>query len=174
MEKRQNIRELLGLTQDELALLFRISRSQMAKYELGTRDLGIEAKYLLAEMLSYMESSEATSKTSMHALKQHAEMLDTLQRMQKENEYQLEYVSRKLNTFEKKHAYLMKTLNVGDFLATKDSKTGWFNDIVSAILNKAKKSLKVYGLSNLMKYEIKQEVLHYEKALIASRLEKKI
>ena len=51
MEKTDNIRSLLGLSQENLALLLKVSRSQIAMYELGKRNLPVHAMEMLAIML---------------------------------------------------------------------------------------------------------------------------
>ncbi len=51
MHNHENIRSVLGLTQDELATLLAVTRSQLSMYELGKRDLPAFAKLKLSELL---------------------------------------------------------------------------------------------------------------------------
>lgn len=62
MQKGVNIREQLGVTQEELALLLKVTRSQLSMYELGKRDLPIAAKKQLAELLLYVKEQSTTQK----------------------------------------------------------------------------------------------------------------
>ena len=58
-------RELLGITQEDLALLLQASRSQLSLFEIGKRDLPLAAKSKLAEMLSYSQNSFKKKKTTV-------------------------------------------------------------------------------------------------------------
>ena len=51
MHNHENIRSILGLSQDELATLLAVTRSQISMYELGKRDLPASAKLKLAELI---------------------------------------------------------------------------------------------------------------------------
>lgn len=64
MQKRTTIREQLGVTQEELALLLKVTRSQLAMYELGKRDLPVAAKKQLSELLLYVMEQSATTKVA--------------------------------------------------------------------------------------------------------------
>lgn len=44
MKSHNNLRELLGIKQDDLALLLKVTRSQLAMYESGKRDLPAAVK----------------------------------------------------------------------------------------------------------------------------------
>lgn len=69
MEKDKNIREILGLQQQEIAILLKVTRSQWSLYEIGKRDLPIAAKLKLAEMLAFMQKSDAKSEENYPHLK---------------------------------------------------------------------------------------------------------
>lgn len=49
------IRELLGITQEDMALLLKVSRSQLSLFELGKRSLPATAMIKLAEILSHIK-----------------------------------------------------------------------------------------------------------------------
>lgn len=94
MKKSKSLKSLLGLTQDDMALVLNVSHSQFARYELGIRNISLASKQLLAEMLQYMCGPEALVKTTGLA-EQYAEKQDAAQRMLNENEYQLSHPSLK-------------------------------------------------------------------------------
>jgi transcriptional regulator with XRE-family HTH domain len=66
MEKIK-IRELLGMKQEEIALLLEITRSQWAMYETGKRDLPTAAKLKLAEMLAFAKKRQLLEKRITHS-----------------------------------------------------------------------------------------------------------
>lgn len=53
-----NFKNILGLNQNEMAMLLKITRSQWAMYQTGKRPLPREAKLQLAELLNFMLSQE--------------------------------------------------------------------------------------------------------------------
>ena len=57
MKKDNAIRDLLGVSQEDLALLLNVTRSQLAMYELGKRDLPVAVKVKLATMLKLLQES---------------------------------------------------------------------------------------------------------------------
>lgn len=57
------IRDLLGITQQDMALLLRVSRSQLSLFELGKRSLPVDAMIKLSAILSHIK--KATSETKV-------------------------------------------------------------------------------------------------------------
>lgn len=58
-----SIRDLLGITQQDMALLLRVSRSQLSLFELGKRSLPADAMIKLSAILSHIK--KATSETNV-------------------------------------------------------------------------------------------------------------
>lgn len=76
------IRDLLGsLTQEEMAMILEINRSQWSMYESGKRALPIKAKLLLAELLQHVKHAPDNAKAAT------LEDIATLDAKIKENEY---------------------------------------------------------------------------------------
>lgn len=73
MKKIEKIRDQFGLTQNDLALLLRVTRSQLSMYELGKRDLPIAAKEQLAQMLGYLQKNPFRVKPNKALLKEQEE-----------------------------------------------------------------------------------------------------
>ncbi|MEO5776681.1 MAG: helix-turn-helix domain-containing protein [Flavobacterium sp.] len=173
MKKQQTVRELLGLTQDELALVLQVSRSQFAKYELGMRDLPLRAKYLLAEMLQYLRDSETALKPSPVVVAQNAQKLLSVEQMLKENEYQRMATARKITTDEARYQNKLKALQLVNFLSLRpDGKGITEQAALRTISNKASKSIKQQGLASVFKLKMKLELLELEKLLLDAELRK--
>ena len=56
MKKERNVSSLLGVNQQDAAMLLGVSRSLWSMYELGRRDISLPVKQLLAELLTYVQS----------------------------------------------------------------------------------------------------------------------
>jgi transcriptional regulator with XRE-family HTH domain len=61
MQKVKTISKLLGLKQDELAVLLKVNKSQLAMFETGKRDLPIAAMQQLASMLQFVQEESLKS-----------------------------------------------------------------------------------------------------------------
>ena len=62
MRKRENIRDAFGISQEELAIVLKITRSQLAMFETGKRELPSTAIIQLAEMLRYLQEDASKSR----------------------------------------------------------------------------------------------------------------
>lgn len=172
MKRTNQIRNLLGVSQEDMAMLVRVSRSQWSMFELGKRDLPLTAMQLLAELLHHVQAPELAAKSLPHDEKQQAQQ-QQLEHLLKENEYQQLLTTKKINFIERKQANKVRILHVVNFLAAHSTKKGDFEaNLLKAIANKATKALEVDGLAVLIKYQIKLEVLGFEWKAIDSRLRK--
>ena len=62
--KRTSIRSLLGITQQEAAIILKVSRSQLSLYELNLRDLPTDAMLKLSQGWHYAETNTKSEKES--------------------------------------------------------------------------------------------------------------
>lgn len=170
MKKKQSLRNLLGLTQDDLALILKVERSRLAKYEAGSRDLPLEAKKLLSEMIKHINGEMAETKSLAGQYKQN---LKSVERMVKENEYQQMLIAREIESLEAKYNGKLKALQVVDFLALRNNiKDPQESAILRSIANKALKGLKSQGLDRLFQLKLKHEMLQLEKLLLDLEIRK--
>jgi transcriptional regulator with XRE-family HTH domain len=165
MKQVNPIREQLGLTQQDIAMVLGITRSQWSLYELGKRDLPLEASKLLAEMLSHVKKAETSSKKpgKLSAAKSQKE----LEHLLSKNEYRIVLVNRAIKTIEKKLHKNTNALVLADFLRVREDKKAMagFIDV------KASKSLEKASL-DLMRNKIKLELLKLERPMLKAELEK--
>lgn len=103
MSATKQIREQLGLTQQDLAMYLLIPLSQLAMYETGKRDLPAATRIKLAELLTLFEQSQGNVKAKNELLKaQQLEVNKKLVTQEKDLEYQLKKEQRKLANMQKK------------------------------------------------------------------------
>ena len=100
MKKKETIRQELGITQEAMAALLNIRRSQLAMYEIGKRDLSTTARVLLAEMQLFLQSLETQSEMKSKTTLENKQQL--LAKFLLENQYKKEKVARKIEEIEKK------------------------------------------------------------------------
>ena len=172
MKKENTIRQMLGMTQEKIAMLLGISRSQWAMFELGKRNLPAAAQQLLAELLTHVQSHE-TAKRLTQPAKQQNEEQNIIENLLQENQYQLLLASREITTLEKKANATLKSLQVADFLSNRtESKSDLHNALLQSIGGKASRMLETQGSSELFKLQLKQELLILEQQLLESKLQK--
>ena len=174
MKKTNTISTLLGFTQEDMAMLLGVSRGQWSMYESGKRDIPLQAKLLLAEMLQFMQTPSATISSKLpHVAHQEAKKKEQLERMLKENEYQQLLVAKKLAALEKKYTAAVSVLQLMDHLAMlSDHKKAFDQGLLHRVAAKSASTLTKSGLPSLIKLQIKQELLEQEKLVIARVLRK--
>ncbi|WP_291131538.1 helix-turn-helix domain-containing protein [Flavobacterium sp. UBA7682] len=171
MEKRDNIRELLGITQLEMAMLLKISRAQWSMYESGKRSLPTAALILLGNIKMQLMNSEARDfKALPSAIHQENEKRKVLEALLKENQYQLLKVTRKIATSSKKYEAHIRMLQLTDFLASSQEITEPMINTLKAIETTAKKGIDKTGLP-LLKFRIHQAILEKEALVLKAALD---
>ena len=156
MEKDKNIRDILGIKQQEIAILLKVTRSQWSLYEIGKRDLPIAAKLKLAEMLAFMQKSDARSEENYPHLKiQEQKRLKVLEKQMIVNQHKQMIAQKKLKSITKKYEAAMNALKLIDFLKTQSSKkTKEDNLTLNQLKTKADNDIQKNGLDIQAKQEI--------------------
>lgn len=167
MKKQQTIRELLGVTQQQMAMILKIHSSQWSMYESGKRDLPPAATIRLAEMLAYMHSAEAKGFNNVPQLaKQQNNTNQELEKVVKENQYQLLVVTKKIAAMQKKHDAATKALQLLHFLSSGLENKTDAPDILKSIEARATKSLDNNGLLQLHLLRTKEISLQQQQELL--------
>ena len=170
MKKKESIRTLLGISQEDIAILIKVSRAQWSMYESGKRNLPAEATIKLAEMFEHVQLAKA--KASKHPSELSKETGQNLQALLKENEYQQSLTERKVKTLEKKQAATLAALHLVNYFESNARKQETHTeDCIKNIQIKTKKDLERHGLHSLITQQIKQQVLEYERSLLKEALE---
>jgi transcriptional regulator with XRE-family HTH domain len=165
MKQVRSISKLLGLTQEELAVILKVSRRQLSKHELGLGRLPQTAAQQLAPLVEHIFG--AAPKIPALALEgQNNQKKHGLALMLKENEYQRAFMARQLEQAERKYEAKLKALQVVEFLSSREDKDGNDQAFLRSIGYKASKSLESNGLGLLLRLKIKLEMLELEKQLL--------
>lgn len=173
MKKTNSFRTLLGITQNDIAQLLQVTRSQWAMFELGKRDLPLAAKVLLAEVLGYLKNTETEAKELPQLVPLQANKKTRLEELLRENEYQRLAIARKLKAMQKKYKNNVTILRLTGLLATRpEQKAAPSQGLLQLIADKASKALSENSLAVLVEYELKHELLELEKLLLDSSLRK--
>lgn len=171
MEKIK-IRELLGMKQEEIALLLEVTRSQWAMYELGKRDLPTAAKLKLAEMLAFVQKKDSYWKKELPVHKeQKGQMKKRLEdlivinkRLQFKTTLKLQEVNKKYNL----NFNRLKTMRYFEMNPQKLTKKE--NLLLEEMGNRAKNETAKKGLLKQLELEVKLETLQEEEKVLKKKL----
>ncbi len=168
MRKKENIRDAFGISQEELAIILKITRSQLAMFETGKRELPSTAIIQLAEMLRYLKEDASKSADTTSLLKaQTIQKEKTLEELKKENHFKQLVVEKKLNVLEKKHNASLSAFQLMKYLEKQDSKNGKLEShFLKNIEKKSLAELNKNGLAMITKCKIEKEVLEAEEKIL--------
>lgn len=168
MKKRENIRDAFGISQEDLAIVLKVSRSQLAMFETGKRQLPSTALLQLAEILRYLQEDASKSADTTSLLKAQAIQKEkALEHLVKENHYKQFALEKKLNVLEKKYNASLSAFQLMKYLEKQDVKKEEFEKLMAKIIErKALADLEKNGLAMLTKYKIEKEVLQAEEKII--------
>ena len=171
MKKENELRKLLGISQIEMAMLLQISRSQWSMFEIGQRDLPLAAKQLLAELLQYLQTTEAQAKAPTSHTQ--TALQNELETQLRENEYQRLVMAQKTAYYEKKYHQELRAWQLSAFLKTRKRTQKWAH--TPHLASMTQKNVPLPAPENLIlwqQHQHKQELLELEKLLLESQLRK--
>ena len=167
MQKTQTVSKLLGLKQEELAMLLKVSKGQLAMYETGKRELPVSALLSLVPMFQFLKEERLKS-CSAEILKSQAEQQKkVLEHLLRENKYFQTEVSKKLEMAERKYQENLLAIQLMRFLEDEANKKGDSpNGLVKLIEARAATELKKNNWEVVAKLQIQKEVLLAEEKML--------
>ncbi|WP_162127080.1 helix-turn-helix domain-containing protein [Flavobacterium phycosphaerae] len=118
MVRKETDRDYLGLTQQQMASLLKVSRSNWSLFELGLRNLPPTAGLRQAEMMIYMLSPEGKALNNLPDIQQEEETLKKmLKKKQKGNDYRQSKITRKIERAKEKWVQYQKATHLMYFLS---------------------------------------------------------
>jgi transcriptional regulator with XRE-family HTH domain len=173
MKKTTTITSLLGLSQDYMAMLLKVTRTQWSMYELGKRDIPLESKRLLAEMIGFLKMGETEAKTLPHLDHQQEAAREQLEKSLKDNHHQLYEITQKIATAQERYIRNTKAVQLSAYLSSRPETQKLFDgELLKNISDRATTALQKSGLSELTSLKMKAEVLQLEKLVLGSALRK--
>ena len=161
--------KLLGIKQEDLAMLLGISRSHCAMFEAGQRDIPRSSTALLNEMLAHVMAPQPEHKdTNVNELE--ASRLQ-LEDMLRENEYRQMQLTRRIASAVKKHEAEIRFLKLASFLQTRNTSKDMVPGLSKTIAAKAPKPSLIPHSSVLLELQHRKDMLEFEQKLLESKLE---
>ncbi|ESU24864.1 hypothetical protein FEDK69T_04170 [Flavobacterium enshiense DK69] len=167
MVKSKNLREALGLTQEETAMLLRVAKSHLAMFEIGQRDLPSKAMQKLATMHNYLQNKEQEKVLHIDKEYENAKIVQLLEVELVKNKYKQALIERELSRLQSNHQKSLSTLQLVEYFETQleeSEKPG--KEFINMIRTKALRGMEKNGLSVQKKLELKLNALQkYQKEL---------
>jgi transcriptional regulator with XRE-family HTH domain len=171
MKKEPYIRNLIGVTQEEMAALLHISRSQWALYELGLRGLPKGARPLFAELVAQIIPNEKEKKSlPLPTPLQLKQQQHKLEKLVGDIEYQQRAIAKKMAAVEKQQAAQQRATKGLDFLNSRRAKDVAPTPVHNQVAMKARVILEKDYAGMLMLHEIDLEVLAFKMKLVESKM----
>ena len=169
MKKKQNISALLGMSQENLALILQVSRSQIAMYEVGKRSLPVDALEKLSTMLSVIQNK--TLDTISKDMNSNLNIQFLKNQLQRTKHQQL-IVDNKISALIKKQNATNSAKKVISYLLNETPKIKKNEIIVlKTIETKTQNKVAQNNAVILLQLEIKKEVLAFEEKLLQKKLQ---
>ncbi len=171
--KNNKITALLGMKQENMAMLLQISLGQWAMFETGKRDLPSNAMQKLSEMLTFLNQPEQESKNNFEHIKiQEAKTAKVFQDLQLINKHQQLIAERKLASIQKKYHTAMTALKFVRFLETNSQDASQQFELLTIIKLNAENALQKNDLHVQAKQELKLNTLKQQQLLIDEAIQK--
>ncbi len=169
MKNPKSIWPLIGIAQDDLALLLNVNRRRLSQFGLGSKLIPVAAIELVTEIFEYLKVAALPAAMQDQQLKKQQAVESILA----ETNLQLELTARRIAKMKQMYNQQIKALQVVDFLHSRDNgKDESIAAILRTVVHKATQSLKSHGLDSLFRLEHKLEMLQLEKLLLEAQLRK--
>ena len=174
MNDRKDIRTKLNLTQEDMAMLLKITRSRWSLYEIGLRDLPTATIVKLGELSLLLETPISKKAKKLPQLEVHEQKKLKMYNSQlSEVVFKLKDTARKMEKMEKEYAQSLELLQllseVPDFISIFKSFDSTYLQIARG---NAVKSLDKNGEHHLAKLQFKHQVMLQEELILKALLKK--
>lgn len=168
MEKDKKIRALLGMRQEEMAMLLRVNKSQWSMCELGQRDLPLNAQLKLAEMLVFVQQSDKEAVNLFVDVEgQKLKTKKVVENLRLINQHQLLIAKQKLQLTDKKYKEAVIALRFIAFLKSNDQQFAREQNLLLGLIQlRAEEAVRKNGLHIQTKHRIKLQVLLEEEKVL--------
>ena len=173
MKKRTIFREPVLISQDEMANLLAVTRSQWAMYSTVQRGFSAEGKIKLEHLITSLNQVSFFKKEKLaEETAQEEEVQKLLQNLLKDNKFKQLKLQKNLRVMEEKYQTALNTLHLVLNFQDNRTKVTINESILHVLKNKANKMLYLNGLKEQENLKIKLEVFEFEEKLLEQRLKK--
>lgn len=169
MNQKNTLKSLLGIAQEEIAIVLGITRSHCAMYDTGKRSLPLHAKMELVKILQYVEKNEFKDKEIQNFINEGVlQMQKAFENEIQLNAYKIHVLEKKIKKVERLCNESLAALRLSEYLDTQtdNERTVGMSQIIKT------EAMKVFKRNNelLRKYTVSKETLKQQNKLLETRL----
>ena len=174
MQNQMTLKETLGINQEQMSMILKITRTQWSMYVIGKRSLPLHATVKLAEILEFINQpdsnfQEQLQNNSINASKRQK----FLEKQKTDNLYKQIILENKLKATQKKYNAALKALKVVRFLETKTQETNQDHELFLEVLKiDFEKIIQKNSLELQEQLQLQYEIVQHEKLLINKKMKK--
>jgi hypothetical protein len=173
MKKNKIFDVPICISQEEAALLLRVTRSQLAMFSLGQRALPIESRSKFEVLVSNVrEASEAKREKLAQEEVQENERLQVIENLLRDNQLKQMRLQSKKAQMEEKFQAALNTLRFVAAMQRNKTQFHVSESLLHVWKTRANALLKKNNLAVQEVYKIRIKVLQYEKKLLEKRKQK--
>ncbi len=172
MRKKNIFKETLLVSQEDMALLLHVNKSQWAMYEIGERDLPNDAKLKLAKLIELTTALQKEQQKTDQEILQEGKRNELLNKYINDNYIKQLSTLRKLETIQRKYHEALRTHHFICLLQNDNEISTKHQTLLQDMSNKAKNTMERHGLHVQLDYEVKLKTLQYEEKILKKRLTK--
>lgn len=174
IKKENNIGELLGIQQEEMAMLLLIRVSLWSMYVLGKRNLPAAAQLKLAKMLAFVDKLDKEEIFRMPPVRQtESEINNFWEERSITNQRKLKLAIARLETCRAKYKKGFIAWHLIDFLETQEEeeeRPKWQEKHLQNIRERAEAAMQKNNPKLQEQYEFKIRLLQYEELLLKDKI----
>lgn len=173
MKEKSTLKSLLGIEQEEIAIILGITRSQFSMYASGKRKLPLHAKEELTKILLYLKENDLKNKETQNLIKGEEEKIQKqLEKQIQLNQYKVLVLNKKIKKVEKLRNESLAALQLAEYLETRE-----YNEMIEGISSRIRfKAIEMLTKTNeqlrkhiLSKETLKQQNKILEKGIMSER-----
>lgn len=167
------IKNVLGIKQEDLAMILGVSRSQLSMYIIGKRNLPVEAKLILSELISTFSKKSKLKINNAILLHDAKNATMLMKSIRLNNEYKQIVLQKKLTVLERKYAEAKKTIALIDFLeASLDDSKKDKKQLYKLIKINAEKEIQKNSITKQIPLKVEIESLKTNEIMIQKQFSK--
>ncbi len=171
MKREVTLKNILGLTQEEMAMVLKINASQWSMHKSRQRDLPLFALQELGSILTYLKNSKERSEESQNFLTLEQKKAQEKLKIARLNmEHKRQFLERKIFAIENRRAECFAALEVVRFLETREANDIDI-DLSECVKVRAINTLKNNPLHKLQDLQIKKEQLDMLKISLEEKMQ---
>ncbi|ESU18905.1 hypothetical protein FCR2A7T_23110 [Flavobacterium cauense R2A-7] len=167
MIRNKDFRQTLGITQEEAAFLLKTTKSQIAMFELGLRELPVAKMHKLVTFYNHIQSKQQEKTGSIDDKKENAKCLAVLEQELKNSEIEVVLLNRELEQLKAKYQKSVSVMELVTYLETElPEKEKPSQDFIKVLRNKATRGIEKNGSAVQLKCELAiKTAQHYQKEI---------